>query len=65
MANNDDTYVTPPRIPSAFGVMPIPTKSSPRGDPGYTAIGRDSPAAKAALAAREEAKYAPKRKGKR
>jgi hypothetical protein len=50
--------------PSAFGVMPH-KPAAPDGDRGWTPIGRDSPAAKAALAEREAAKYAPKGKSKR
>jgi hypothetical protein len=59
MADNE-TYVTPVHIPEAFGAMPITNKKSPpRGDPGYTPIGSDSAAAKAAIAQRLQAKYAP------
>ena len=47
--------------PSAFGVAPV-KPANPYGDRAWTPIGRDSPAAKAALAAREAAKYAPKDK---
>jgi hypothetical protein len=50
--------------PSGFGVAPV-KPAAPEGDRDWTPIGRDSPASKAALAARLEAKYAPKGKGKR
>jgi hypothetical protein len=49
-----------------FGAQPVKTASNtPEGDKGYTPIGRNSPAAKAAAAEKQDTKHKPELVAKR